>query len=377
MVFWDKGYFSQVRDNHGKAHPVSLRNVLGAKLQTRGCIAPAAALFAFTDSQIERSIMTEVEYKPNVTYQHFAKTNEKFAGLNLPPLEGKRFLDMGCNMGFYCRYAKEQGAVRVLGIDNSSKVIAVAREENPGIEFRDKGWDDFPTGPFDVVIWLSAIHYAADPVMTAQHILRNLSPGGVLVLECGVLGMNDDTMTSNFRAPVWREVGDKSHHLTRNFLYQKLLAGFEVEYIGPSVQQDGDPAKRYVFHARKRQPHALLHQASIHEIGYLWTDTKHENSCKIDLLEFVDACLLSRESIVEEHPSMGYYKTLQGAKSAAEGLAQIASDADQFKLFMKDVIGTLEPSSEKVFVFSVPEGAAEQIVRAAFEAHSFFTTSVS
>jgi hypothetical protein len=264
----------------------------------------------------------------------------------------------------------------VLGVDNSPKVIAVSRKENPDIEFRDTGWDDFPKGPFDVVIWLSAIHYAVDPVLTAQHVWRNLAPGGVLILECGVLGMNDPSMASNFRAPVWREVGDKSHHLTRNFLYDKLLPNFDVEYIGPSVQQDGDPAERYVFHARKPQAQAILHKNSIQEIGYLWNDANPDNSCKIDLLEFVNACLLSKDSIVDEHPSMSYYKVLKQAANAREGLDAIAADDQLYQLFFKDVLDSLEPSSSKVLIFSIPNDSAAQISHSALQSRSFYNISV-
>lgn len=44
-----------------------------------------------------------------------------------PPLAGKRVLDLGCGYGWHCRYAAVQGAVRVLGIDASTRMIAEAR----------------------------------------------------------------------------------------------------------------------------------------------------------------------------------------------------------------------------------------------------------
>ena len=46
-------------------------------------------------------------------------------GALIPTLKGKRVLDLGCGYGWHCRYAAEQGAVRVLGIDASQKMPAV------------------------------------------------------------------------------------------------------------------------------------------------------------------------------------------------------------------------------------------------------------
>src|SRR5687768_6009540 len=46
----------------------------------------------------------------------------------LPPLEGKTVLDLGCGFGWHCRYAREQGAAQVTGIDISEKMLEQARQ---------------------------------------------------------------------------------------------------------------------------------------------------------------------------------------------------------------------------------------------------------
>src|SRR5204862_4383186 len=46
----------------------------------------------------------------------------------LPPLAGARVLDLGCGFGAFSRWAAEQGASKVLGIDLSVKMLARARE---------------------------------------------------------------------------------------------------------------------------------------------------------------------------------------------------------------------------------------------------------
>ncbi|HEX6190508.1 MAG TPA: class I SAM-dependent methyltransferase, partial [Pyrinomonadaceae bacterium] len=99
---------------------------------------------------------------PNISYQHApgvkggSYTENKLQKLNLPPLEGKSFLDLGCNTGFYCNFAKRAGAERAVGVDLDSAVIARARELYPEIEFFDTGWNVLPDGKFDVIICLSA-----------------------------------------------------------------------------------------------------------------------------------------------------------------------------------------------------------------------------
>ena len=45
----------------------------------------------------------------------------------LPDLRGKRVVDLGCGFGWFCRWAREQGAARVLGLDVSEKMLARAR----------------------------------------------------------------------------------------------------------------------------------------------------------------------------------------------------------------------------------------------------------
>ena len=45
-----------------------------------------------------------------------------------PPLEGKAVLDLGCGYGWHCKYASEQGAASVLGLDLSERMVAEARQ---------------------------------------------------------------------------------------------------------------------------------------------------------------------------------------------------------------------------------------------------------
>ena len=81
----------------------------------------------------------------------------------LPPFEGKRVLDLGCGFGWHCRYAVEQGAASVVGVDLSERMLAEARAmtDSPAIQYLRMPIEaiDFPADSFDVAISSLAFHY--------------------------------------------------------------------------------------------------------------------------------------------------------------------------------------------------------------------------
>src|SRR5882724_4771224 len=81
----------------------------------------------------------------------------------LPDLGNKRLLDLGCGFGWHCRYARQQQAESVVGVDLSEKMLTHAREltDDPRIEYRRSAIEDidFPAYEFDVVISSLALHY--------------------------------------------------------------------------------------------------------------------------------------------------------------------------------------------------------------------------
>src|SRR5690625_6832795 len=46
----------------------------------------------------------------------------------MPDLRNKNVLDLGCGFGWHCRYAREQGARSVVGVDISENMINKARD---------------------------------------------------------------------------------------------------------------------------------------------------------------------------------------------------------------------------------------------------------
>ena len=106
----------------------------------------------------------------------------------LPPFQGKRVLDLGCGFGWHCRWAAEQGASEVVGVDLSEKMLAEARRRNssPVIRYTRTAIEDYPYPPdsFDVVLSSLAFHYVEDFGDICRKVRRTLTDGGDFVFSC-------------------------------------------------------------------------------------------------------------------------------------------------------------------------------------------------
>jgi SAM-dependent methyltransferase len=172
------------------------------------------------------------------------------------PLEGFSVLDIGCNEGFFCNAARELGATRIVGIDRSKAYIELARQRFPDINFLQGSWWDVPEEKFDLVLFLSAIHYEPEQSRLLGFLATRLKPNGTLVLECGVASDRMVEPNEGWRA-VMRNDGLRRYP-TPSYLQEFLLANYVTEKIGPSVAQRGDPIPRFVFHCTPRRPIALF-----------------------------------------------------------------------------------------------------------------------
>jgi SAM-dependent methyltransferase len=169
------------------------------------------------------------------------------------PLKGKSVLDIGCNEGFFCLEAVKQGARRVLGIDYSQHYIDLAKVRCPEAEFRKATWWEIPDEKFDVIFFLSAIHYEADQKKLLTKLLDHLTPDGVLVLECGVAPGDGQ---GAWKTIVRWDAERKYPH--RDYLINVLLSDYATRLIGGSVNQSGDPIPRMVFHCRPKRGTAII-----------------------------------------------------------------------------------------------------------------------
>jgi ubiquinone/menaquinone biosynthesis C-methylase UbiE len=81
----------------------------------------------------------------------------------LPALGGLRVLDLGCGFGWFSRWARQNGASRVLGIDVSRKMLTRARAEthDPAINYLRADLDRLrlQSSSFDLVFSSLGLHY--------------------------------------------------------------------------------------------------------------------------------------------------------------------------------------------------------------------------
>lgn len=103
----------------------------------------------------------------------------------LPPLDGARVIDLGCGFGWFCRWAREAGAVQVLGIDVSANMLARAVQDthDPAITYRRADLDEVELAPgtVDLVYSSLTLHYLRDLPRLVAQIAAALVPGGVFL----------------------------------------------------------------------------------------------------------------------------------------------------------------------------------------------------
>lgn len=176
---------------------------------------------------------------------------EKLKALCLPPLQGGRFLDLGCNEGYFCGYARFDGAAEVIGIDRSEQVIRRARARFPECQFLAQSWTHLPEGKFDVILLVSALHYAEDQEAFLHRLMARLNEGGVLVLEIGIAPSPKSEWCT-----VKRSI-DERLFPSRTKLAE-ILAPYAWKIVSRSVPQPGDPVARFVVHVCPMKPFVYL-----------------------------------------------------------------------------------------------------------------------
>jgi SAM-dependent methyltransferase len=98
----------------------------------------------------------------------------------LPDMRGLSVVDLGCGYGWFCRWAQEQGAAHVLGLDVSEKMLAQAKALTAVTEITYKQADlesfELPAGSFDVAYSSLTLHYISDVAAFFAKVWRALRP---------------------------------------------------------------------------------------------------------------------------------------------------------------------------------------------------------
>lgn len=155
----------------------------------------------------------------------------------LAPKTGESILDVGCGTGDLAAKIQEAGA-KVLGVDASAAMVALAKKEYPTIQFEQKDAANLDYNrEFDAVFSNATFHWIENQRGLLKGIYKSLVHGGRLVAEFGGKGNVKSIVDAIDQAA--KELG-LEHRVISNFWffpsiahYANLLeaSGFETEQI--------------------------------------------------------------------------------------------------------------------------------------------------
>jgi SAM-dependent methyltransferase len=199
----------------------------------------------------------------------------------LPDLRDRSVVDLGCGFGWFCRWAREQGAAQVLGFDVSENMLARARSEtaDPAIRYARADLErfDLPAGAFDLAYSSLALHYVVnlDGLLAVAH--DALVPGGHLVFSVehpiytapthpGWVEVNghktwpvDGYSVEGPRETDWLSKGViKQHRTVGHYLNALVRHGFAIARIEEWGPDDGQIAARPELAEERQRPPFLL-----------------------------------------------------------------------------------------------------------------------
>jgi SAM-dependent methyltransferase len=137
-------------------------------------------------------------------------------------LDGKSVLDLGCKFGYFCFYAEEHGASKVLGADidaeniRKSRLLGECRASKAEFKRIDIETAPIP-GQFDYVLCLNVLHHLRNPVSALEKLIA--ATRQKLILEVAGFALRDR-----------RQNGV-------SFLSAVLLSRQPILYLAPSSSQ--------------------------------------------------------------------------------------------------------------------------------------------
>ncbi|MFF2089704.1 class I SAM-dependent methyltransferase [Paenibacillus sp. NPDC058174] len=198
--------------------------------------------------------MKQNKYDDDVFFEKYAQMDRSQKGLEgagewqalqkmLPDFAGRRVLDLGCGYGWHCRYALEQGASSVVGVDISEKMLQEARAKTEAgkVQYLCLPIEDidFEPSSFDAVISSLAFHYLESFDGICRSVHRCLAAGGDFVFS-----VEHPVFTANAKQD-WHydEQGGRQHWPIDRYFNEGLR---ETEFLGENVMKYHKTLETYV-----------------------------------------------------------------------------------------------------------------------------------
>jgi SAM-dependent methyltransferase len=200
----------------------------------------------------------------------------------LPSMHGLQVVDLGCGYGWFCRWASEQGALDVLGLDVSEKMLQRARDTtsagNIHYERADLEQLDFPTCTYDLAYSSLALHYIKDLaglfttlhaalkpgahfVFSIEHpiFMAPRNPGWLIDHEGRKRWPLDSYQMEGERVTDWLAEGVIKQHRTMGTLLNALIdAGFSLRQVNEWGPSDAQVAAQPALAEERERPMMML-----------------------------------------------------------------------------------------------------------------------
>ncbi|CNK74813.1 biotin synthesis protein bioC [Yersinia enterocolitica] len=222
--------------------------------------------------------MTQNIYDNQAFFSGYAKLSRSVDGLEgapewsairkiLPPLSGRKIVDLGCGYGWFCRYAHSQGAADILGLDVSEKMLNRAKELTPDSDIIYRREDleklHLPKQMYHLAYSSLTLHYIKELPTLFATVYNTLLPGGSFVFSAehpiytapkqpGWLIADDGQKSwplnsyqaEGERVTNWLADGViKQHRTLGTYINLLVKQGFVITYLdewGPTAQQISD-----------------------------------------------------------------------------------------------------------------------------------------
>lgn len=158
-------------------------------------------------------------------YKQMARSQEGLKGAGewhefkkmLPDFKNKKVLDLGCGFGWHCRYAVEQGASEVIGVELSEKMLEEARRmtSTDKIQYIKMPIEniDFKEESFNCVVSSLVFHYIESFESVCEKVNKCLVKGGEFIFS-----VEHPVFTAQGRQDwVYDQAGERIHWPVDNY----------------------------------------------------------------------------------------------------------------------------------------------------------------
>lgn len=200
----------------------------------------------------------------------------------LPPMQGLKVVDLGCGYGWFCRWASEQGAHSVLGLDVSEKMLAQASKTASATNIQYDRADlehlNLPAAGFDLAYSSLALHYIKDLprlfanlhaalkpgsrfVFSIEHpiFMAPRNPGWITDAEGRKRWPVDSYQMEGERVTNWLADGVIKQHRTIGTLLNTLIAaGFSIQHVNEWGPSDAEVTALPALAEERERPMMML-----------------------------------------------------------------------------------------------------------------------